>query len=102
MHKSCTTHTLNKLNSYRIHSQFKHNSNRFHAYFIHNSYIFHAGTVLKNNKIFTAGGRVLGATAKGESLKIAQERAYALVQDIEFNGMQYRTDIGQKALKKVQ
>jgi len=76
---------------------FNHNHNHNH-----NSYIFHAGTVLKNNKIFTAGGRVLGATAKGESLKIAQERAYALVQGIEFNGMQYRTDIGQKALKKVQ
>jgi phosphoribosylamine--glycine ligase len=76
---------------------FNHNHNHNH-----NSYIFHAGTVLKNNKIYTSGGRVLGATAKGGSLKIAQERAYALIQDIEFNGMQYRTDIGQKALKKDQ
>ena len=67
-----------------------------------NSYIFHAGTVLKNKKIFTDGGRILGVTAKGSSLKIAQERAYALVKDIEFNGMQYRTDIGQKVLKKSQ
>jgi len=68
----------------------------------HNSYIFHAGTVLKNKKIYTDGGRILGVTAKGSSLKIAQERAYALVKDIEFNGMQYRTDIGQKVLKKSQ
>ena len=63
------------------------------------SYIFHAGTVLKNNKIYTAGGRVLGVTSKGNSLKIAQERVYDLVNDIEFKGMQYRTDIGQKAIK---
>ena len=66
------------------------------------SYIFHAGTSLKNNKIYTAGGRVLGVTAKGHSLKVAQKRAYALVKDIKFNGMQYRADIGQKALKKDQ
>ena len=63
------------------------------------SYIFHAGTVLKNNKIYTAGGRVLGVTSKGNSLKKAQERVYDLVNDIEFKGMQYRTDIGQKAIK---
>ena len=64
-----------------------------------NSYIFHAGTTLKNNKIYTAGGRVLGVTSKGNSLKIAQERVYDLVNNIEFEGMQYRTDIGQKATK---
>ena len=63
------------------------------------SYIFHAGTTFKNNKIYTAGGRVLGVTSKGNSLKIAQERVYDLVNDIEFKGMQYRTDIGQKATK---
>ena len=67
-----------------------------------NSYVFHAGTLLKNSKIYTAGGRVLGVTAKGESLKVAQARAYNLVKDIKFNGMQYRTDIGQKVLKKDQ
>jgi len=63
------------------------------------SYIFHAGTTLKNEKIYTAGGRVLGVTSKGSSLKIAQERVYDLINDIEFEGMQYRTDIGQKATK---
>ena len=45
---------------------------------------------------------MLGVTAKGHSLKVAQKRAYALVKDIKFNGMQYRADIGQKALKKGQ
>ena len=64
------------------------------------SYIFHAGTLLKNKKIYTAGGRVLGLTAKGYSLKNAQEKVYALVKKINFKGMQYRTDIGQKALEK--
>jgi len=64
------------------------------------SYIFHAGTVLKNKKIYTAGGRVLGVTAKGNSLKNAQEKVYALVKKINFEGMQYRTDIGQKVLEK--
>jgi phosphoribosylamine--glycine ligase len=73
---------------------FNHNHNH------KDSYIFHAGTVLKNKKIYTAGGRVLGVTAKGDSLKNAQEQVYALVKKIKFNGMQYRTDIGQKALKK--
>jgi len=64
------------------------------------SYIFHAGTVLKNKKIYTAGGRVLGVTAKGNSLKNAQEKVYALVKKINFEGMQYRKDIGQKVLEK--
>jgi|TARA_B110000238_G_scaffold139935_1_gene150904 phosphoribosylamine--glycine ligase len=65
-----------------------------------NSYIFHAGTDLRNDKVYTAGGRVLGVTSKGKSLKIAQKQVYALINKIKFNGMQYRTDIGQKAIKK--
>ena len=65
-----------------------------------NSYIFHAGTGLRNDKVYTAGGRVLGVTSKGKSLKIAQKQVYALINKIKFNGMQYRTDIGQKAIKK--
>ena len=64
------------------------------------SYIFHAGTTLKNEKIYTSGGRVLGATAKGASLVDAQKKVYALIDNIKFNGMQYRADIGQKVLKK--
>lgn len=65
-----------------------------------NSYIFHAGTDLRNDKVYTAGGRVLGVTSKGKSLKIAQKQVYALINKIKFNGMQYRADIGQKAIKK--
>ena len=63
------------------------------------SFIFHAGTVLKNNNLITSGGRVLGVTAKGSTLKIAHKNAYNLLKKIKFNGAQYRSDIGQKALK---
>ncbi|MDC0127245.1 phosphoribosylamine--glycine ligase [Methylophilaceae bacterium] len=76
---------------------FNHNHNNNNN---DNCFIFHAGTVLKNNKIYSAGGRVLGVTAKGNSLKNAQEHVYNLVKNISFKGMQYRTDIAQKALKK--
>tara|TARA_B110000238_G_C16110393_1_gene432408 strand:+ start:43 stop:1332 length:1290 start_codon:yes stop_codon:yes gene_type:complete len=64
------------------------------------SYIFHAGTNQKNGKIYTSGGRVLGVTAKGDSLKDAQKKVYTLINKIKFNGMQYRTDIGQKVIRK--
>jgi len=63
------------------------------------SYIFHAGTELKNNNLITSGGRVLGVTAKGSTLEIAHKNAYNLLKKIKFNGAQYRSDIGQKALK---
>ena len=63
------------------------------------SYIFHAGTALKNNNLITSGGRVLGVTAKGSTLEIAHKNAYNLLNKIKFNGAQYRSDIGQKALK---
>jgi phosphoribosylamine--glycine ligase len=64
------------------------------------SYIFHAGTNQKDGKIYTSGGRVLGVTAKGDSLKDAQKKVYTLINKIKFNGMQYRTDIGQKVIRK--
>jgi phosphoribosylamine--glycine ligase len=48
----------------------------------------------------TAGGRVLGVTAGGEDLRSAIERAYEAVRRIEFAGMQYRSDIGQKGLRR--
>ena len=64
------------------------------------SYIFHAGTNLKDKKIYTSGGRVLGVTSKADTLKEAQNQVYTLINKIEFNGMQYRTDIGQKGIKK--
>lgn len=63
-------------------------------------YTFHAGTKKIGNKIFTSGGRVLGITARAKSLEAAKNKAYKLTSTIEFSGMQYRDDIGQKALIK--
>ncbi len=62
--------------------------------------IFHAGTKLdESGRVVTAGGRVLGATALGEDLETALDRAYEAVGLISFENMQYRRDIGQKGLK---
>ncbi|MBI5191840.1 MAG: phosphoribosylamine--glycine ligase [Nitrospirae bacterium] len=58
--------------------------------------VFHAGTALKDDNIVTAGGRVLGVTARGEDMTIAKKRAYEAIGRISFEGMQYRTDIGKK------
>jgi phosphoribosylamine--glycine ligase len=60
--------------------------------------VFHAGTKLQDGKYYTAGGRVLGVTAKGASLAAVLDRAYAAVDKISFDGMYYRKDIGKKAL----
>lgn len=62
--------------------------------------VFHAGTALADGKFVTAGGRVLGVTARGANVRAAIERAYAAVGRISFAGMHYRRDIGQKALKR--
>ncbi|HEX2649848.1 MAG TPA: phosphoribosylamine--glycine ligase [Burkholderiales bacterium] len=62
--------------------------------------VFHAGSRLDGRRVLTHGGRVLGVTALGDSLKRAAQRAYAAVDSIRFEGMQYRTDIGHRALKK--
>jgi phosphoribosylamine--glycine ligase len=59
--------------------------------------VFHAGTALKNKKIVTAGGRVLGVTAIGEDLDEAIHKAYEAVAMIKWSGSFYRTDIGAKA-----
>ena len=61
-------------------------------------YIFHAGTKKIGDKILTSGGRVLGVTAKANTLVNAKEKAYNLTRIIEFSGAQFRDDIGQKAL----
>ncbi len=63
-----------------------------------NLHIFHAGTSAKNGKIFTNGGRVLCVVALGEELKDAQNLAYQNIARIQFNGMHFRKDIGNKAL----
>jgi phosphoribosylamine---glycine ligase len=60
--------------------------------------IFHAGTAMRDNRIVTAGGRVLTVVATGGGYQDAIDRAYAAVALISFEGMQYRHDIGRKAL----
>lgn len=60
--------------------------------------LFHSGTKKRNGKILTNGGRVLGVTAKGKTLKVAVRKAYGVVSRIKFRGMQYRRDIGKKSL----
>jgi phosphoribosylamine--glycine ligase len=60
--------------------------------------VFHAGTASKDGKVVTNGGRVLGVTARGDSVKAAIAKAYEGVQAIHWPGAQYRTDIGKKAL----
>jgi len=60
--------------------------------------VFHSGTALKDGAIVTSGGRVLCATALGDSIRVAQRRAYEVVEGIRFDGMQYRRDIGGRAV----
>jgi phosphoribosylamine--glycine ligase len=61
--------------------------------------VFHAGTTRHDGRYFTSGGRVLGATARGQDLQTAVDRAYAAVEKIGFEGAHYRKDIGARALK---
>jgi phosphoribosylamine---glycine ligase len=61
---------------------------------------FHAGTKAEGSGLVTSGGRVLGVTASGTTLDAAMQNAYAGVRKIHFEGMQYRTDIGHKGLKR--
>ena len=60
--------------------------------------VFHAGTFRDGDAIRTAGGRVLCVTALGDNVRLAQKRAYAVMSDIRFDGMQYRRDIGYRAI----
>jgi phosphoribosylamine--glycine ligase len=62
--------------------------------------VFHAGTSLHDGQTVTSGGRVLAVTALGDSVKIAQKRAYETVSGIRFSGMQYRKDIGWRAVER--
>ncbi len=61
--------------------------------------VFHAGTAMKEGQVLTSGGRVLCATALGATVADAQRCAYELVNGVAFEGMQYRTDIGYRALQ---
>jgi phosphoribosylamine--glycine ligase len=60
--------------------------------------VYHAGTKLTGGKIVTAGGRVLGVSARGSDLREARDRAYAAADQIQFRGKQMRRDIGYRAL----
>ncbi|MBI2461179.1 MAG: phosphoribosylamine--glycine ligase [Candidatus Rokubacteria bacterium] len=62
--------------------------------------IFHAGTALREGRLVTAGGRVLGVSALGADLEAAVETAYEAASRISFEGMHYRRDIGQRALRR--
>jgi phosphoribosylamine---glycine ligase len=62
--------------------------------------VFHAGTELRDGNLVTSGGRVLCVTVLADSVKQAQPRAYELLQAIRFDGMQYRKDIGHRAMKR--
>jgi phosphoribosylamine--glycine ligase len=60
--------------------------------------VYYAGTAKKDGRIVTAGGRVLTVVGRGADFADSIARAYAGVQQISFDGMQYRRDIGRKAL----
>ena len=62
--------------------------------------VFHAGTAWDEGAVVTDGGRVLGVTARGETIREARDRAYEAVSRIHFEGAHYRTDIGSKALAR--
>ena len=61
--------------------------------------VFHAGTAMINDQVVTSGGRVLCVTALGETVKYAQNCAYQALEQIKFEGAQYRKDIGYRAVK---
>ena len=62
--------------------------------------VFHAGTALRDGALLTAGGRVLGVQTLGGDIRAAMERAYDAVGRIQFEGMQFRHDIGRRALAR--
>jgi phosphoribosylamine--glycine ligase len=62
--------------------------------------VFHAGTALKDGQAVTAGGRVLAVSAESDDLEDALKRIYRRLEEISFEGMQYRRDIGHRALSR--
>jgi phosphoribosylamine--glycine ligase len=63
--------------------------------------VYHAGTARRGGNLVTAGGRVLTVTGRGADFAEAISRAYAGVAKLSFDGMQYRRDIGRRALEKI-
>ncbi len=64
------------------------------------AHVFHAGTADKEGQVVTAGGRVLCVTALGENIKLAQKAAYEAAAHISWDGMQFRKDIGHRAINR--
>ncbi|MFC5301542.1 phosphoribosylamine--glycine ligase [Azospira restricta] len=64
------------------------------------AHVFHAGTADKDGQVVTSGGRVLCVTALGENVKLAQKRAYEAAAAISWDGMQFRKDIGHRAVAR--
>jgi phosphoribosylamine--glycine ligase len=62
----------------------------------HGVQVFHAGTAMREGRLVTAGGRVLGVTAAADTLDRAIATAYAAIGEISFDGMHYRKDIGRR------
>jgi phosphoribosylamine---glycine ligase len=62
--------------------------------------VFHAGTRMQQDRLVTDGGRVLCVTALGENVREARRRAYDAVSEVQFAGLQFRTDIGQRAIQR--
>ncbi len=67
---------------------------------LQDAHVFHAGTTEQDKKVVTAGGRVLCVTALGDTARLAQKLAYEVTEQIHFDGMQYRQDIGHRAIKR--
>ncbi len=63
------------------------------------TWVFHSGTAVKDGHLVTSGGRVLGVTATGDTLKTAIDRAYDAARRVRFDGMFMRSDIGKRALE---
>lgn len=67
---------------------------------LEDAHVFHAGTTDQDGNVVTAGGRVLCVTALGDTVRGAQKLAYDAIEKIKFDGMQYRKDIGYRAIKR--
>ena len=68
--------------------------------FAEDAHVFHAGTAEQDGKVVTNGGRVLCVTALGENVKLAQKAAYEAAVQISWEGMQFRKDIGHRAISR--
>jgi phosphoribosylamine--glycine ligase len=69
---------------------------------VRDAFVFHAGTTLKEGRVVTNGGRVLGVTALGGEVGEAIQRAYEAVGKISWEGAYYRRDIGRKAIQRME